>query len=155
MNDQTEKWLTFAIWLGLVIGLAFTSMFAFNMVKHSREIDTLVAGIQDDTELNAIDFIAPVVYSVLAMLILLAWWRLADLSRDILVAMAGGASPIAAMLFYPAETEVEGEDGSQTELDSQLAFNSTPSSILHSIGYAWGLIIAVPELINLLTKLLE
>jgi hypothetical protein len=156
-----EKWIAGLIWLALFGGLVFSSVH-LGEIALTLNLSTLrdafgldFGGNLDTAELKTIDYVSAVFYGTGGLLLALAWWRFADLSHQLLVALATDASPFGILLFLPDDYLLERESAKSEEpLDLTRSNRSDVSIVVRYLGITWGLFVMGATLVPFLTKLL-
>lgn len=157
MNNHHEKWMATIIWVALLIALMVTSLYAWQTTATNSILNVnnpIWQGIRDtpNDDTRLVDWLSLIFNGGVAVLMVLSWLRFADMSSDLFKAFAEGEAPFARMLIYPL---TYAEDNDENETNPDEAENSVLGGLIRNLGFTWVLIILIPPVMSILTKVLE
>jgi hypothetical protein len=131
-NSSQDKWLAVTIWIGLLVGVGFTSNALMNVF--GGIIQTVFQLVQGDVstlfkEPKAI--LLTVLALVLIFLIFNAWRNMVSLTYELVLSFSGSLDgPLFMNLLDFAEAKDEGVDTPRSSL---------PSAVVRDLAFLWGL----------------
>lgn len=153
-----DKWIATIIWIALLFALTLTSYYAWQtsvIISDISDITTALSRATPESDLAAEDVIDLIAIVFLSGATMMAWWRFAAISLDILQAFAIGESPFEHMFIYPLSYLYINEENEDEPLDPLKANSTSIGGVIKQLAYVWAFILLIPPITTVLVQILD
>ena len=132
-NNSQEKWIGVTIWLGLFLGLAFTSKSLIDVFQGIiQTIYQMVGGDVTALFTNFPALFLTILSLVLIFLIFNAWRNMVSLTFELVLTFSGH---VEGLLFLNLVDFAQSKEDDEVDIPK----SSLPSAVMRDLAFSWGL----------------
>ena len=133
-NSSQDKWLGVTIWIGLLVGVGFTSNALMNIF--GAVIQTVLQVAQGDISLlfakeNIVSLLLVILQLIMIFLIFNAWRNMVSLTYELVLAFSGSLDESLFMNLLDFAKDREDET-------IEVPKSSLPSAVVRDLAFLWG-----------------